>query len=217
MKISPSILAADFLKLEVEVNRLKKAGADLLHFDIMDGHYVPNLTFGIPIIKKIREICSLPFDIHLMVTNPDNYIQELASLDVDYISWHPETVYHNHRLIEKIKSYGIKAGWALNPATPVNITDSVYIDLDFVLLMSVNPGFSGQSFLPIVYDKIAKIIDLNRQRQIPLEIQVDGGVNADNAPLLAQAGADILVAGSFILNNPDYYKAVTALRPIYRG
>lgn len=211
MKISPSILAGNLANLEEELSKLSEA--DLLHIDIMDGHYVPNLTFGLPILKNIRAISDIPFDVHLMVTNPSFYIDQLAELGgVEYISWHPETEYHNHRLIAKIQGYGIKAGWAINPAVSVDIIDPVIEYLDFVLLMSVNPGFSGQSFITNVYQKIRMIKKKEKVRPNHLDIQVDGGVNHTNAHKLQEAGATILVAGAYIFKSDDYSRAIQNLK-----
>lgn len=215
MKISPSLLSADFANLKTELEKITDAQADLLHLDVMDGHYVPNLTYGIPIIRKIRKVSNIPFDVHLMVTNPASYIDQLSEIGrVDYISWHPETEFHNHRLIHKIKSYGIKAGWALNPATPVDIIKPVLDDIDFVLLMSVNPGFPGQKFISSVYQKLQEVQLILAKSSKSLEIQIDGGVNAENAPKLARLGANILVAGSYIFKSDDYSQAILNLKSV---
>jgi len=228
MKISPSILASDLTNIASELEKLANAKADIIHLDIMDGHYVPNLTFGTPLIRKMRNVTNIPFDVHLMVTNPEAYIDDLAAIGgVEYISYHPETVFHNHRLITRIKNCGIKAGWAINPATPIDIIEPVYDDLDFILLMSVNPGFSGQVFISSVFEKLKKLSEISYQRMKKsssdcqsdeeskangIEIQVDGGVNDTNAPMLAQAGVNILVAGAYIFNSSDYNKAIQSLR-----
>jgi ribulose-phosphate 3-epimerase len=212
LKIAPSILSADFLNLESDLQKIILAGADILHLDVMDGHFVPNLTFGYPVISQIRKHFQIPLDAHLMITNPESYIDILAKIGVDYISIHQETVPHLHRYIQQIKEYGIKAGVALNPATPSESLFPIINDLDFVLIMSVNPGFGGQKFLELAYDKIRilrqKAIELNTD----LIIEVDGGVNNQNAPLLQKAGANILVAGSYIFKSNDYADSINSLR-----
>ncbi|MDY6915310.1 MAG: ribulose-phosphate 3-epimerase [Candidatus Cloacimonadota bacterium] len=208
VKIAPSLLSADFTKLAEEIKKLEKAGADILHLDVMDGHFVPNLTFGPPVIKQIKKITNLPLDVHLMANNPEFYLPELADMGIEYVSFHQEIVKHIHRQIYVLKEAGVKAGIALNPATPVETLSPVLEDLDFVLIMSVNPGFGGQSFLPLVYSKIKKIRKLNSK----LDIEVDGGVNSQNAPKLIKAGCTILVAGSYILRNFDYSMQIKSLR-----
>ncbi|MBN2460987.1 MAG: ribulose-phosphate 3-epimerase [Candidatus Cloacimonetes bacterium] len=212
IKIAPSILAADFLNLKEEIRKVQQAGADMLHLDIMDGHFVPNLTFGMEITEKIKQCSSIPLDVHLMVTNPQEYFAPLGQMGVEYVSFHPETVYHLHRSIYYLKDLGIKTGAALNPASPVELVEAVLPDLDFLLLMSVNPGFGGQKFLPLTYQKLKKISRLLSEKEHHLEIEVDGGVNNLNAPDLKNNGVDILVAGSFIFGNDDYQKQIESLR-----
>ncbi|OQX70598.1 MAG: ribulose-phosphate 3-epimerase [Candidatus Cloacimonas sp. 4484_275] len=211
-KIAPSLLSADFMNLAEEITKVQIAGADILHLDVMDGHFVPNLTFGMPIVRQIKNISSLPLDVHLMVENPQNYLEELVKLKVEYVSVHQEAVVHLHRQIAIIKSGNLKAGVALNPATPVETLYPILPDLDFVLIMSVNPGFGGQQFLPLVYEKI-KTLRKRAERVNPaLEIEVDGGVNDENAPRLVSAGVDILVAGSYIFKSEDYSLQIKKLR-----
>lgn len=223
VKIAPSILAANLADIAGEIEKITVSGADIIHLDVMDGHYVPNLTFGLPIIKRIAQLSTLPLDVHLMVTNPEDYLDELAEIPVGYISYHPETVIHNHRFIYRIKEKGIKAGWAINPAVSETIINPVVEDLDFILLMSVNPGFSGQTFIPTVYDKIRNIRKMicrkqnNREEESiisseELEIEIDGGVNEENAPQLISCGADILVAGAYIFHSEDYAAKIRGLR-----
>ena len=212
VKIAPSLLASDFTNIETEIKRVEAAGADILHLDVMDGHFVPNLTFGLPVIKQIKKICTIPLDVHLMVTNPENYIEELNDIGVEYISIHQETVQHLHRQISVIKVGGAKAGVALNPATAVETIFPIIQDLDFVLLMSVNPGFGGQKFLPLVYDKIKRIKDYAKSINSTIEIEIDGGVNDLNAKSLVQSGANILVAGSYVFGKSNYKKQINSIR-----
>lgn len=212
VKIAPSLLASDFTRIAEEIKAIEAAGADILHLDVMDGHFVPNLTFGLPIIKQIKNICSIPLDVHLMVTNPEDYLEPLTKLGVEYISIHQEAVLHLHRQVSVIKEGSSKAGIALNPATPIETIYPILEDLDFVLLMSVNPGFGGQRFLPLVYNKIKKLRAICTERDIDLEIQIDGGVNDQIAPKLIAAGADILVAGSYIFSKVDYKAQIESIR-----
>ena len=212
IKIAPSLLSADFVRLEEEIKNIEKAGADILHLDVMDGHFVPNLTFGLPIIKQIKDIAKIPVDVHLMVSNPDVYLETLGEWKIDYVSFHQEAEAHIHRQLKVLQKHGVKAGIALNPATPVETIFPVIADLDFVLIMSVNPGFGGQSFIPLVYDKIEKLRKLADQLNPELEIEVDGGVNNINAPKLISKGSDILVAGSFVFGSDDYKKQIQILK-----
>lgn len=211
-KIAPSLLSCDFGRLADEISALEAAGADILHLDVMDGHYVPNLSFGFPLIRKIRQLSKLPLDVHLMVTNPEFHVQELLSLGVQYISFHQETCYHSHRLLRLIKDHGLEAGLALNPATPINTLNSIIPELDYVLVMSVNPGYSAQKFIPSAIGKIKELADLRRVHDLALAIEVDGGVSNVNAGDLTQAGANILVSASYIFSQADYRQAITALR-----
>ncbi|MBN1948806.1 MAG: ribulose-phosphate 3-epimerase [Candidatus Cloacimonetes bacterium] len=212
MKVAPSLLAANFLHLEREIRAVEEAGADLLHLDIMDGHFVPNLTFGLPLIKTIKKISRIPVDVHFMVTNPEQYLLEMAEIGVDYVSIHQESVWHLQRQISVLKSAGVKAGVALNPATPVITLYPILPELDFVLLMSVNPGFGGQKFLPMVYPKLRELKEYAGRVNQGLEIEVDGGVNNLNAPQLIELGADILVAGTYIFSHSDYKQQILGLR-----
>lgn len=212
IKIAPSLLAADFTNIEKEIKAITEAGADLLHLDVMDGHFVPNLTFGLPIIKQIKKICDIPLDVHLMVTNPEIYLDDLADWGVEYVSFHQETVFHIHRQLSVLRDKGVKAGVALNPATPVETIFPVLEYMDFILLMSVNPGFGGQKFLPLVLDKIKKIKTELKRRNLSLEIQIDGGVNAETIDSLREAGADILVAGSYVFGGDDYRQRIESLK-----
>ena len=211
-KIAASILNADFNNLQKEILKIQDAEADILHLDVMDGHFVPNLTFGLPIIKQIKDISKIPVDVHLMVSNPQNYLEILADWGIEYVSIHQEVVHHLHRQISVLKSKKVKAGIALNPATPIETVFPILPELDFVLLMSVNPGFGGQKFLPLVYKKITELRNVAASINPDLEIEVDGGVNSDNAPKLVEAGVDILVSGSYIFKSTDYKKQILSLR-----
>lgn len=212
LKIAPSLLSADFMNLADEIAKIQKADADMLHLDVMDGHFVPNLTFGIPVIRQIKQIAKIPLDVHLMVTNSENYLEELAQLQVESVSVHKEAVIHLHRQISFLKSAGIKAGTALNPATPAETLFPILPELDFVLIMSVNPGFGGQKFIPLVYDKIRILKNYAEKVNPTLEIEVDGGVNDKNASQLISAGVNVLIAGSYIFGSNDYSAQITKLR-----
>ncbi len=211
-QIAPSLLSSDFGRLAEEIGALEASGADILHLDIMDGHYVPNLSFGFPLIKAIRKLSSLPLDVHLMVTNPAIHVNQLIDMGVQWISFHQETEYHCHRLINLIKQHGIKAGIALNPATPLSTLSAILPELDYVLVMSVNPGYSAQAFIPSALDKIEALSKIRAERQISFCIEVDGGVTADNAPALRKAGADMLVSASYIFSSTSYTEAIKSLR-----
>lgn len=212
IKIAPSLLSADFIRLEEEISKIQDAGADILHLDVMDGHFVPNLTFGLPIIKQIKDFTKIPIDVHLMVSNPATYLETLGKWNIDYVSFHQEAEIHIHRQIKVLQDLGVKAGIAINPATPIESIFPVVADLDFVLIMSVNPGFGGQSFIPNVYDKIEKLRKLADQVNPDLEIEIDGGVNNINAPKLISKGSDILVAGSYVFNSDNYKNQIQSLR-----
>ena len=212
VKIAPSILSADFSKLGEEISDVEKGGAEFIHVDVMDGHFVPNITIGPLIVESIRPITKLPLDVHLMIENPDQYIESFAKAGADYITVHVEACRHLHRTIQLIKSFGVKAGVVLNPATPVQLIEPIIEELDIVLLMSVNPGFGGQKFIPSVLNKIKQVRDLAKQKGVQLEIEVDGGVNEQTARLCVEAGATILVAGSAVYNQEDRGKAISILK-----
>lgn len=212
VKIAPSILSADFAKLGEEITDVDKAGADLIHVDIMDGHFVPNITIGPLVVKAIRPVTKLPLDVHLMIENPDQYIEAFAKAGADYLTVHVEACRHLHRTIHLIKSLGVKAGVVLNPATPVEMIQHVLSDLDMVLLMSVNPGFGGQKFIPEVLSKITKVKELADAKGVHPDIEVDGGVNQETAKLCVEAGATILVAGSAVFNQKDRKQAISNIR-----
>ena len=212
VKIAPSILSADFSRLGEEISDVEKGGAELIHVDVMDGHFVPNITIGPLVVESIRPITKLPLDVHLMIENPDQYIESFAKAGADYITVHVEACRHLHRTIQLIKSFGVKAGVVLNPATPVQLIEPILEELDIVLLMSVNPGFGGQKFIPSVLNKIKQVRDLAKQKGVQLEIEVDGGVNEQTARLCIEAGATILVAGSAVYNQEDRGKAISILK-----
>ncbi|MEH7117821.1 ribulose-phosphate 3-epimerase [Neobacillus vireti] len=212
VKIAPSILSADFSKLGEEIIAVDQAGADYIHIDVMDGHFVPNITIGPLIVEAVRPVTKLPLDVHLMIENPDQYIEAFAKAGADYITVHVEACRHLHRTIQSIKSYGVKAGVVLNPATPVESIQHIISDIDMVLLMSVNPGFGGQTFIPEVLPKIRKVKEMAEQKGLSLEIEIDGGVNPETARQCIEAGANVLVAGSAVYNQEDYKKAISQLR-----
>jgi ribulose-phosphate 3-epimerase len=210
MKIAPSILSADFAALGEAIARVEAAGADLLHVDVMDGHFVPNLSIGPPVIESVRKRTRLPLDVHLMIEEPERWVETYMKAGADYVTVHAEACAHLERALAMIREAGARAGVALNPSTPPEVLQYVLDDLDLVLVMSVNPGFGGQSFIPTAYEKIRRLRAMLAGR--PTLISVDGGVKTDNAGLLAEAGADVLVAGSAIFGAPDPGAALGALR-----
>ncbi len=212
VKIAPSILSADFSKLGEEILAVEKGGADYIHIDVMDGHFVPNITIGPLIVEAIRPVTKLPLDVHLMIENPDQYIEAFAKAGANYITVHVEATRHLHRTIQIIKSFGVKAGVVINPATPVETIQHIIGDIDMVLLMSVNPGFGGQTFIPEVLPKIRKVKEIADQKGLAIEIEIDGGVNPETAKLCIEAGANVLVAGSAIYNQNNYAKAISQIR-----
>ena len=212
MLIAPSILSADFARLADEVAAVERAGADLLHVDVMDGHFVPNLTVGPPIVEALKKVTKLPLDVHLMITNADAFIQEFAEAGADYLTVHVEACPHLHRTVQSIKERGVKAGVTLNPATPIASLEEILPDVDLVLIMSVNPGFGGQKFIPSALNKVAAaraMLDRIHSRAL---LEVDGGIKAENAAQVVAAGATVLVAGSAIFSQRDYAGTIAALR-----
>ena len=212
IKIAPSILSADFLKLGDEVKAAAEAGADLIHVDIMDGHFVPNITIGPAIVEAVNTATSLPLDVHLMIEQPENYLKDFIAAGADYVTVHYEASVHLHRTVQMIKEQGIKAGVSLNPATSVWALEHILPDIDYVLLMSVNPGFGGQSYIPQTTDKIKILKNLLGEKGVPALIEVDGGIKLDNAAEVVSAGADILVMGSAFFHSKDYGKFIKQFR-----
>jgi ribulose-phosphate 3-epimerase len=215
IKIAPSILSANFSKLAEEVQEVDAAGADYIHVDVMDGHFVPNLTFGALAVEAIRPATNLPLDVHLMIEDPDRYIPAFAKAGADIITVHVEACTHLHRTVQLIKESGVKAGVALNPATPIDQVKHILEDLDLVLLMTVNPGFGGQTFIRSVLPKIEQISQLIQIRQLSVEVEVDGGINPETAKQCIEAGANVLVAGSAIYNHSDRKAAIQDIRGTY--
>ncbi|MCP3739048.1 ribulose-phosphate 3-epimerase [Rossellomorea sp. BNER] len=212
VKIAPSILSADFAHLARDIQEVVEGGADYIHVDIMDGHFVPNITMGPMIVEAIRPVTELPLDVHLMIENPERYIEAFAKSGADIITVHVETCPHLHRTIQQIKALGVKAGVVLNPATPAEMVRPIIDELDMVLLMTVNPGFGGQSFIENVLPKIATIREWANKLNPSLEIEVDGGINPENAQKCAKSGADVFVAGSAIYNQKDRKQAIQEIR-----
>ncbi len=200
IKISPSILSADFSILSDEIKNLEKAGADLIHVDVMDGHFVPNITMGPPIIKAIRKCTKLPFDVHLMISPVEKYIKAFADAGSDIITLHPEATDNLKRAVQTIKSFGKKAGVSLNPKTPISALMDVINDIDLILIMSVNPGFAGQSFMGEVLPKVSELRKMINDKKLKIDIEIDGGINFETAPLAVKAGANILVSGTTIFS-----------------
>lgn len=210
--IAPSILSADFSRLAEAVSDIEVAGADLVHVDVMDGVFVPNLTFGPPVIKALARVASIPLDVHLMISNADDTIGWYLEAGADYVTVHAEACRHLHRVVQAIRGAGAKTGVALNPATPVSVLHDIIGEIDMVLVMSVNPGFGGQSFIPGAVRKVAEVAEMARAAGADLLIEVDGGINSTTAPLVAGAGARVLVAGNAVFCSDDPAASITAIR-----
>lgn len=215
-KIAPSILSADFSRLGEEIRSLEAAGADYVHVDVMDGHFVPNITIGPLVVEAARRVTDLPLDVHLMIENPDRYIPDFAAAGADIIVVHAEAVYHLHRTVQLIRSLGKRAGVALNPATPLQCLDYVLDDLDLVLLMTVNPGFGGQSFIDGCLPKIHALRAMLDRRGCEAELEVDGGVKVSNIAQVSHAGADVFVAGSAVFGSQDYRTTIAEMKRLAR-
>ena len=214
--IAPSILSSDFSRLAEEVKAVESAGADWIHVDVMDGHFVPNITIGPVVVKALREVTQLPLDVHLMIENPDQYIEEFAKAGSTYLTVHQEACSHLHRTIQAIKDLGVKAGVALNPTTPVSTVEWILEDLELVLIMSVNPGFGGQEFIPQAIEKVRSLKSMIDAKNAAMPIGVDGGINEQTIQPVAKAGANMFVAGSAIFGSPDYAETISNFRALIR-
>jgi ribulose-phosphate 3-epimerase len=216
-KIAPSILSADFGRLAEEISAVEKAGADWIHIDVMDGHFVPNITIGPSVVSSLRKVTKLPFDVHLMIENPERYVETFARAGSDFITVHVEACHHLHRIVTLIRETGARAGVSLNPATPLALIEPILPDIDLLLVMSVNPGFGGQSFIGSVLPKIRRAGELVKAIAPNVLLEVDGGVTLDNARSVAEAGAEVLVAGAAVFGSSDYGKTLAAMRAAIDG
>ena len=212
VRIAPSILAADFSALGEEIATAERGGADLIHVDVMDGHFVPNITIGPPVVRAIKRVTSLPLDVHLMIADPARYLTTFADAGADFLSVHVEATPHLHKTLTEIKKLGVQAGVALNPSTPESVLNEIATEVDFILVMSVNPGFGGQKFIPRTLTKIVAIQEILEKAKNEAPIEVDGGISQSNAGDVVAAGADMLVAGSAIFGSPDPSQAIEVLR-----
>jgi ribulose-phosphate 3-epimerase len=212
LKIAPSILSADFSRLKDEIEAVEAAGADWLHVDVMDGHFVPNITIGPVVVESVRKVTKIPLDVHLMITDPDKYGPEFIKAGADWVSIHPETCSDPNASLRKIRELGARASVAVNPDVPLARVDGCFPDADMILIMSVFPGFGGQDFIPEVLPKIAELRALINRRKLSLSIEVDGGIKADNIDLVVRAGADVIVSGSGIFKTPDYAATIREMR-----
>lgn len=216
IQLAPSILSADFARLGEQVEDVTKAGADLIHVDVMDGHFVPNISFGASVMKSLDSLETAPYDVHLMIENPDSYLGDFVTEKTEYITVHQEACKHLHRTIQHIRSYGVGAGVSLNPATPVSSLENILEDVDLVLIMSVNPGFGGQSLIPSTLRKIRKLAEIREKNDLKFRIEIDGGVNLKTIHDVAETGVDIIVAGSAVFGAEDLEKRVAELKEYCR-
>lgn len=214
MKLAPSILSADFSALAEDVKKIEEGGADYIHVDVMDGHFVPNISFGAPVMKSLKGKTAMPFDVHLMIEDPDRYIEDFITDQTAYITVHQEACVHLLRTVQHIKAMGVKAGVSINPATPVSMLSCILDDVDLVLIMSVNPGFGGQKFIPGALDKVRELAELRARRGLEFAIEIDGGVSLDNAAQVMAAGVDIAVAGSAVFGADDAAERVRRFKAI---
>ena len=208
LKLAPSILSADFGHLAEDVKKIEEGGADFIHVDVMDGHFVPNISFGAPVMKCLNDKTGLPYDVHLMIENPDRYIDDFVTPQTEYITVHQEACVHLHRTIQNIKSKGVKAGVSINPATPVSTLECILPDVDLVLIMSVNPGFGGQKFIPGALEKVRELAEVKRTKGLDFVIEIDGGITLDNIGEVMEAGVEMAVAGSAVFKAEDVVERV---------
>ena len=214
LKLAPSILSADFSRLLEDVKKIETGGADYIHVDVMDGHFVPNISFGAPVMRSLTGKTGLPFDVHLMIEDPDRYLADFVTPQTAYITVHQEACVHLHRTIQNIKSHGVKAGVAINPATPVSALECILEDVNLVLVMSVNPGFGGQKFIPGALRKVRELAKIKRERNLSFAIEIDGGVTLDNAAEVMDAGVEIAVAGSAVFGAENVPERTAAFKQI---
>ena len=217
IKVAPSILSADFARLGEEIAAVERAGAEVIHIDVMDGHFVPNITIGPLVVRAVRKVTKLPLDVHLMIENPDRYLDDFAEAGADWITVHVETGYHLHRTVGRIRDLGKKAGVVLNPATPLSTLDYILEEIDLVMLMSVNPGFGGQSFIPSTLGKIRALKTMIEARGLEVGIEIDGGITPATIGPVHAAGANIFVAGSAVFGKQDYAKEIAAMKAACSG
>lgn len=214
LKIAPSILSADFSALAEDIKKIEDGGADYIHVDVMDGHFVPNISFGAAVMKSMNGKTSVPYDVHLMIENPDQYIGDFVTDNTEFITVHQEACTHLHRTIQNIKSKGVKAGVSINPATPVSSLECILEDVDLVLVMSVNPGFGGQKFIPSALEKVRQLAAIKKEKNLDFAIEIDGGVTLENAKEVMDAGVEIAVAGSAVFKAPDVAERVREFKKI---